>query len=83
MKKFDRNKTFYINTSKKSPESIKQLTDKLVNIGFKYVPFSSSDFEDFGEYFLAVNPSEKICYMDCVSSDNIATEKDFTDFFLP
>lgn len=68
-----KNKTYYIDTSQMSTNKVKNMIVFLTQKGFKYVSVSDSDVEDNAEYFLAVNTTENICYMDCCSSENIVS----------
>ncbi len=68
-----KNKTYYIDTSQMSTNKVKNMIVSLTQKGFKYVSVSDSDIEDNAEYFLAVNTTENICYMDCCSSENIVS----------
>jgi len=68
-----KNKTYYIDTSELSTDNVKNMIVSLTQRGFKYVSVTDSDVEDNADYFLAVNTTENICYMDCCSSENIVS----------
>lgn len=68
-----KNKTYYIDTSQMSTEKVKNLIIHLCAFGFRYVSISDRDVEDNANFFLAINTTENICYMDCCSTDNIVT----------
>jgi hypothetical protein len=72
---FTKNETFYIPTGTMSTEEIEEIINSLGEKGFRYIQVSETDIEDNKKYFLAVNPRERITYMDSNSSDNIQTKE--------
>lgn len=73
--KLQKNKTIYIDTSNMCTDNVNDMVFIFTRNGYRFITISDTDVEDYAEYFLAIDPVEKICYMDSNASENIATFK--------
>lgn len=83
MKKLQKKETIYIDTSEMCAESVNEMIFVLGQKGVKFVSVSDTDIEDNADYYLAISPTENICYMDCNASNNIQKFKDAISFLFP
>lgn len=83
MKKLQKKETIYIDTSEMCAESVNEMIFTLGRNGVKFVSISATDVEDFADYYLVIDPIEKICYMDCNATENIQKFKDAISFLFP
>lgn len=83
MAKLQKKETIYIDTSEMCAESVNEMIFILGQKDIKFVSISVTDVEDNADYFLAISPTENICYMDCNASNNIHKFKDAMSFLFP